>query len=157
MMEQKSDILFVFDMVRELEESGRFSELRAYTAHSDVSVYAHSIAVASISLRLARLSGLRVDIRSLVRGALLHDYYLYDWHIPSPNRHLHGIYHPMVAASNAFRDYHINPREFNIICAHMFPLPPTRLPLCTEAWLVVIADKIAASAEVLWCLPMNII
>lgn len=47
-----------------------------------MSVYEHSLAVARMCLRIAKYFPGEVDMRSLVRGALLHDYFLYDWHIP---------------------------------------------------------------------------
>ena len=50
--------------------------------HGVVSCYTHSIAVAKMSIRIAMLFHIKVDINSLVHGALLHDCYLYDWHEP---------------------------------------------------------------------------
>ena len=64
-----------------LERDGRLGQCRDFIQHGDVSVYDHVASVAEQSCRmadaLARL-GLRVDRDSLVCGALLHDYFLYD-------------------------------------------------------------------------------
>ena len=46
----------------------------------EVTCYDHSVSVAWLSTRLAEHFHFNVDMKSLVRGALLHDYYLYDWH-----------------------------------------------------------------------------
>ena len=46
-----------------------------------------------------------------------HDYFLYDWHTPdhiSPHK-LHGFYHPGSALHNAQKEYHLTPREKDII------------------------------------------
>lgn len=85
---------------------------------------------------------------ALVIGALLHDYFLYDWH-DGKGRHFHGFTHPECAKRNAEMDYTLSPRVKNIIARHMFPLTPVP-PTCTEAWIVCIADKICAIEETLF-------
>ena len=64
-----------------------------------MSVYEHSLAVARMCLRIAKYFPGEVDMRSLVRGALLHDYFLYDWHIPDESHKWHGVTH----AGDAFQ------------------------------------------------------
>ena len=52
--------------------------------------------------------------RELVRGALLHDYFLYDWHTRKSAKglkELHGFSHPETALRNAGRDYRLTPCE----------------------------------------------
>ena len=63
-----------------LHSKGMDMEKRFFQ-HGTVTVYDHSVGVALMCLQLAALLRLRTDTRSLVRGALLHDYFLYDWHI----------------------------------------------------------------------------
>lgn len=132
-----------------LERDGRLGQCRDFIQHGDVSVYDHVVSVAEQSCRmadaLARL-GLRVDLDSLVRGALLHDYFLYDWHDPDPSHRLHGFRHPFFALANAERDFDLTPRERNVIVRHMFPLVPVP-PTCREAWIVCVADKACALRE----------
>lgn len=132
-----------------LERDGRLGECRAFIQHGDVSVYDHVVSVAQQSCRmadaLARL-GVRVDRASLVRGALLHDYFLYDWHDPDPSHRLHGFRHPFFALANASHDFALTPREKNVIVRHMFPLVPVP-PACREAWIVCCADKVCALRE----------
>ena len=81
-----------------------------------------------------------------MRGALLHDYFLYDWHQKDSSHRLHGFRHPKTALGNAQRDYHLNWKEKNIIARHMFPLIPVP-PQCREAWIVCLADKWCALGE----------
>ena len=47
--------------------------------HGSVSVFEHSVCVALVCLWLVHRLHLKVNQRALVRGALLHDYFLYDW------------------------------------------------------------------------------
>lgn len=131
-----------------LETTGRLALLREYRQHGRTTVYEHVLLVADLALRLSRRLRLKVDEASLIRGALLHDYFLYDWHVRDPERPLHGFYHPKAALKNASADFHLNPRERNIIRRHMFPLtlvPPTT----KEGLLVCLADKLCALRETL--------
>ena len=133
----------------ELERHGRLGLTRGFIQHGDVTVYAHVLSVARASLSaadaLARV-GIRVDRASLLRGALLHDYFLYDWHDPDPSHRLHGFRHPFFALARAEEDFDLTPRERNIIVRHMFPLVPIP-PTCREAWIVCLADKWCALRE----------
>ena len=136
-------------IARELESRGRFGLTRSFIQHGDVSVHAHvrSVARASVAIAgtLGRM-GIHVDWRSLIRGALLHDYFLYDWHDADPSHRLHGFTHPSTALARAEEDFDLTDRERNIIARHMFPLVPIP-PTCREAWIVCMADKACALYE----------
>lgn len=139
----------VLDAAKALERSGRFSTLRRFTQHGSTSVYDHVVSVASEACRMAdALARLGIGIRraELIRGALLHDYFLYDWHDPNNGHRLHGFSHPFTALRNAEENYALTDREQNVIVRHMFPLVPVP-PTCREAWVVCIADKIVALRE----------
>lgn len=134
-----------------LEREGRLGLCREFVQHGDVSVYEHVVAVAVESCRMADAlarHGIAVDRPSLVRGALLHDYFLYDWHDPEPWHRFHGFRHPFFALRNAEDDFTLDERERNIIARHMFPLVPVP-PTCREAWIVCVADKLVALHETL--------
>lgn len=133
----------------ELERTGRLARTRDFVQHGNVSVYEHVVSVAKASGAAAdsleRL-GMRIDRASLIRGALLHDYFLYDWHDPEPWHNWHGFRHPFFALKNAEEDFELTARERNIIARHMFPLVPIP-PACREAWIVCLADKWVALRE----------
>ncbi len=120
--------------------------------HGEISVMEHSIKVALKSLYLNEKYHLKCDERLLSRGALLHDYFLYDWHVADApgNIHpkLHGFYHPGIALKNATKDFVLTEREKDIIRKHMWPLT-VNPPRCREAWLVCLADKHASTLETL--------
>ena len=136
------------DTIRELAHEGRFYEEKAAMQHGCTTIYQHSIHVAYVSLFLMEKWHIPLDEVSLVKGALLHDYFLYDWHKNDASHRLHGFHHPNTALRNALRDYKLNKREGNMIARHMFPLTPIP-PGCREAWLVCLADKWCAMKETL--------
>ena len=137
---------YFYDTLEELCRQSRLLESHRYMQHGDTSVFRHSVSVAYFSYYLALKMNAPVDIHSLVRGALLHDYFLYDWHQKDSSHRLHGFRHPKTALGNAQRDYHLNWKEKNIIARHMFPLIPVP-PQCREAWIVCLADKWCALGE----------
>ena len=136
------------NMIRELTRDGRFSQQRHLYQHGTTTVLRHCVHVAAVSLLLAGALRLRVDKRALLRGALLHDYFLYDWHTPGAARGLHGLTHPKAALKNAREDFDLTATEEDIILHHMFPLTP-RPPASREGWLVCLADKSCALKETL--------
>ena len=136
-------------VLREVLPRGRVAEMKKYISHSDVTVYRHCIKVAFTAYTLAVRYRIRCDLHALVRGALLHDYYLYDWHNPDKGFRWHGLKHHRFALVNAEREFDLNDTERNIIAAHMFPLTFWSLPRCREAWLVTLADKKVAAEETL--------
>lgn len=60
-----------------LAESG-LERINEYVQHGSTTRLLHSLAVAYYSYRLARFTRLSFHWQELVRGALLHDYFLYD-------------------------------------------------------------------------------
>ena len=123
-------------------------DMNGFIQHGQTTTYQHSIAVAYYSLRLVRAMGIRCDERSLVRGCLLHDYFLYDWHdaTQAPDR-WHGFTHPHHALVNAERDFSLNDTERDLIEHHMFPLVPLP-PTCREGWIATLVDKACSLREV---------
>ena len=104
----------------------------------------------SDSLAINRKLGIHCQEKDLVRGALLHDYFLYDWHDKNRENYqfFHGFYHPGIALKNAKKEYKLTPREQDIIKKHMWPLTIVP-PFCREAWVVSMADKYCSILETL--------
>ena len=134
--------LYAGDILR----SGGFNLEKRFIQHGKVSVFKHSLAVTVTCVRLADKFRLHVDMPSLVRGALLHDYFLYDWHESDKTHRLHGFRHARRALKNAERDFALNPIEKNMILSHMFPLNLV-LPKCRESLVLCVSDKICATVE----------
>lgn len=119
---------------------------KSFIQHGSVSVYDHSINVAQLALNISKRFK-NVDTKSLIRGALLHDYFLYDWHQKDKSHRLHGFTHASTALKNANRDFKLNKIEKDIIKKHMFPLNIIP-PRYKESYIVCIADKICALKEI---------
>ncbi len=134
----------------------RFAAEEEFIQHGSTSCLLHSIAVAYFCYRVAKKLGF-IDFRlnELVRGALLHDYFLYDWHNTVPKNGLHGFSHPFTAFYNALFDFELSDVERDIITRHMFPLVPL-IPLYKESHLVSLIDKLCSLYEVFARDPYNI-
>lgn len=120
---------------------------KTFLQHGTISVYDHSVAVAILCVKIASNLPLQTDTASLVRGALLHDYFLYDWHIADKRHRFHGFRHAKFAHQNALNDFQLNHIEENMILSHMFPLNVV-LPRYRESIILCIADKLCAMQEV---------
>lgn len=134
-------------------ESHNFRKTEQYMQHGSISVKRHCLSVAECSIMIEdrlKCLGFRCQEREMVRGALLHDYFLYDWHDKYSHEKLHGFHHPHVALVNASREYQLSARERDIIEKHMWPLT-MRPPRCREAWIVTAADKYCSLKETLFC------
>lgn len=129
--------------------SEMFQREKDFIQHGTTTTYAHSLCVTYVSVCLALRSRKRINMRSVVRGALLHDYFLYDWHEKNEYHRLHGYTHAKRSMENAIRDFGINSHEAQIIYTHMFPLNISRFPRTPEARIVCIADKFVAGSETL--------
>ena len=130
--------------------SENFQKTRHHIQHGTMPVYRHCLDVAKQSIQINKALGLGCSDRDLIRGALLHDYFLYDWHDKNRENYqkLHGFYHPGIALKNARKEYHLTRREEDIIKKHMWPLTVVP-PLCREAWVVTAADKYCSLLETL--------
>ena len=82
--------------------------------HGKRTVFEHSLAVALMCLTINEFLHLKLNERRLIRGALLHDYFLYDWHDKeylSQRKRLHGFRHPMTALENAEKEYNLSGQQ----------------------------------------------
>ncbi len=129
-----------------LSGESKLRRMEQYIQHGDTSCLKHTIAVAYYSLKLADFMGINYKRRDLIRGALLHDYFLYDWHDGASGRKIHGFTHPKAALENADRDFSLTDTERDIIRKHMFPLT-IKPPMCREGWIVCAVDKACSLYE----------
>ena len=137
----------MYEILRGFADDPHALEMQQFIQHGTVTTYEHCMRVVRIAFWLNRRLGLAADEVSLVRGAFLHDFYLYDWHNCADITHWHGFKHPLIARYNADAVFKLNEKERNIIQTHMWPLTITQLPRCREAYLVCLADKMSSSWE----------
>ena len=125
--------------------SKEHKECDKFIQHGDTTVREHTTSVACMAVAIARKTHLKFDYQAMIRGALLHDYFLYDWH--EPHHGPHGYTHASLALRNAAQDFAISPIEADVIKKHMWPLN-IKPPRYREAMIVTIADKICSAKEV---------
>ena len=144
----------IFRMIRhygsDILVSDGMQKEKKFMQHGRISVYGHSVRVAYMAVVLAEKLNIDVNERAMIRGALLHDYFLYDWHVPSRTHVLHGFTHAECALKNAERDFQLGDVDEDVIARHMFPLNLTP-PKYRESVLVCLADKICAADETVRC------
>lgn len=136
-----------FDTVGNVLAGSRFDEEADCLQHGTTTILLHSIAVAHVCCRTARRLGWTDHLFELERAALLHDFFLYNWHEPGPGREMHAFMHATRAMRNAraaFPDLSL--LEADAIRNHMFPLTPVP-PRYREGWLLTYADKACATYE----------
>jgi uncharacterized membrane protein len=108
-----------YEAINDIYEHEEFLKLKEFFHHNS-SIYEHVQDVAYLSYRISKY--LKLDYRSTARGALLHDFFLYDWRnhdVPDlPRKKFHGIEHPAIAVDNARKHFSINAIEEDIIKKH---------------------------------------
>lgn len=137
-----------YRILNETRRNSRFDESRNYIQHGSTSVRKHCIMVAYTAYYLSYKFKVDINEDELVKGALLHDYFLYDWHEKSWANSIHGYTHPGKALKEAKKDFYLSAVERDMIKHHMFPLTPTP-PSSKEGALLCVADKLCAIRETL--------
>lgn len=143
-----SDLSIIREAANDILTSVNSNTRRQHIQHGNTTVYKHCVNVARRSMLLNRKLNLKASERELIRGALLHDYFLYDWHVRKRenNEYLHGFTHPKKALINAEKEYDLTKKEKDIIIKHMWPMT-IKIPRCRESWIVVAVDKYSAFVE----------
>ncbi|OQY32407.1 MAG: hypothetical protein B6241_11260 [Spirochaetaceae bacterium 4572_59] len=138
------------EIITPILNNHHFARLSQINHHGN-SILDHSMKVCRLAWRIA--GKLNLDQRTVARGALLHDFFLYDWKEGSNSRRrfyelhkMHGFTHAREALKNAEANFTLNPKEKDIILKHMFPLN-IRPPRYAESWVVTLSDKIVALSE----------
>jgi len=131
--------------IAEIIENEEYKKLQNYK-HHESSIYDHNIKVAYLSFKIGKF--LNLKIKDLVRGALFHDFFYYNWRNEKPQSgKLHAFEHPKESLVNAKRVFeNITKTEEDIILKHMWPLtlvPPKYI----ESFIVSVVDKIVATKE----------
>lgn len=124
-----------------------FNNMKKNIQHGSTNCVLHSVAVTHFSLIVAIKLHLKVNYLDIVTGALLHDYFLYDWHDKNKCQKWHGFKHPVLSLENARKKWNLNDVEKDIITTHMFPLTLSKMPKYKESILVCIMDKLCALYE----------
>ena len=132
----------------DIKQDALVQSMKKNIQHGCITTYSHCERVTYYSFWFANRLHLRMESRSLIRGAFLHDFYLYDWHEKDSSHRLHGFHHSATALKNASGRFVLNDVEKNIIYSHMWPLNISRVPKTREAVVVCMVDKLCSMGEI---------
>lgn len=138
--------------VTSIIDNDLYKSMIDFRHHGQVSTLEHSERVAAASEKLSKVLGIKnINRKEMLKGALLHDFYLYDWHNEDDGEHKwHGYHHADKARVNADKEFGLSDKEKSIIHSHMWPLNITRIPKSKEAWIVCMADKYVSCVETIF-------
>ena len=114
--------------------------MKDISMHRGSNCYEHVFKVAKKAIRKS-LRRKDVNLEVVLIGAILHDYYLYDWRKNKELLKGHGKHHPDIAIENAVRDFGINDEVKRVIKTHMWPVNIKAYPNTKEAKIVSLSDK----------------
>ena len=123
-------------------------KMKEISMHRGSNCYIHSFKVAKLAIKRA-LCHKRGDLYIILVGAILHDYYLYDWRIERDKMKNHMSSHPYTAAKNAVRDFNIPEEIVNVGQSHMWPVNFKEFPKTKEARIISNADKAIYTKEII--------
>ena len=128
------------DVYQSFLKDERILRMKNISMHRGSNCYIHSFKVAKLAIKRA-LRHKKGNLYTIMVGAILHDYYLYDWRVDRSKMRHHMSSHPYTAAENAKRDFDIYDEIRDAIQSHMWPVNITDYPRTKEARIISNADK----------------
>ena len=141
--EQKEKLESLYQSFLKDEKILRMKDI---SMHRGSNCYIHSFKVAKKAIKKS-LNKKNINLEVVMIGAILHDYYLYDWRQDRSKLKKHAKNHPAVAIENAMRDFSISEEVKKVIKSHMWPLNIKEYPKSKEAKIVSISDKAVTIGE----------
>jgi len=140
--EQKKQLEEIYQT---LLNDDKVKQMKEIPMHRGSNCYEHCFMVAKRAIkRSQKFYNKKVKLEVVLIGAILHDYYLYDWRKDRSKLKHHGTTHQYVASANATRDFNISPEVKKVIEAHMWPMNFKEFPNTKEARIVSWSDKAIA-------------
>ena len=133
-------------IVKDIAENSNVLALKEHVQHIASSRYAHCLEVSYYTFLICKKLGL--DYASAARGAMLHDFYFYNWRNKGVEgqKKVHLLRHPRIALTNATEIFELNELEKDAILKHMWPVNPL-LPKYAEGYIITFVDKYCATKE----------
>ncbi|WP_299983374.1 HD domain-containing protein [Desulfobacula sp.] len=142
-LEEKEIIELEFiNLSRPLLENPQLKALSQCNHHRGKTRLEHVKEVAYLSFQWSRK--LSLDSNAIVRGALLHDLFYYDWQHEGPR--FHGFRHHNIALKNAHKLTDLSKKEEDIIKKHMWPLTVVP-PVYMESLIVSVIDTFCSARD----------
>ena len=121
-----------------------YQKLKNYIHHNSTTRYQHCLNVAWYTFLWCKKAGL--NAKSAARGAMCHDFYLYDNQEFYRTGLRHSVVHPRYALLNTRLHFKTDPVMEDCIVHHMWPSGAGK-PTTSEGMIVTVADKYCASLE----------
>ena len=119
--------------------------MKSYRHHGDITTHYHSVYVSYNVMKVCEKMSVE-NTREIVRAALLHDFYLYEWYTEKHEEN-HIYYHPKQSVKNIEEHFgKLTPVQKNMILSHMFPTC-VELPKYRGSWILTLTDKRCATAD----------
>lgn len=133
-------------IIKDIAQNPNLLALRDHVQHAVSSRYSHCLSVAFHTYVVCKK--LNLDYVSATRGAMLHDFYFYDWRNKDVEgqKKFHAFRHPKIALTNACDIFDLNDLEKDVIVKHMWPIT-IKLPKYKESYIVTFVDKYCAAHE----------
>ena len=145
--EQKEKLENIYQTFLHDEKVLRMKEI---SMHRGSNCYEHCFMVAKRAIKRCLGSHRKnINLEVVLVGAILHDYYLYDWRKDRSKLKHHGVRHPSIASDNASRDFDVSPQVKKVIETHMWPMKFKEYPKSREAKIVSLSDKAVAIRQAL--------
>lgn len=120
-------------------------KMKLYRQHCDTNCFVHCYEVSFHCYKICKLLGF--DYIAAVRGAMLHDLFLYDWRKNNHENSWHAFTHGKIAYNNACKIFELGDIEKDMIINHMWPLSFS-FPKTMEGWVLTFVDKYCALKEI---------
>lgn len=128
------------DVYQSFLHDERILKMKKISMHRGSNCFIHSFKVAKLAIKRA-LRHHKGNLYTILVGAILHDYYLYDWREDRSKMRHHMGSHPYTAAENAQRDFKVYDKIKEAIRSHMWPVNIADYPRTKEARIISNADK----------------
>jgi uncharacterized protein len=136
-----------YSEVKDIAEHPVVLRMKLYPHHGSTNCYQHCMNVAYYNYQWCRF--LHLDARSAARAGMIHDLFLYDWHMHAKKTGdcFHGLTHPKKSYQNARKFFDLNHIEKDIILNHMWPVTFFKIPRTKEGWITTLTDKYCGACE----------
>ena len=134
------------DLYQSFLNNEKILKMKEISMHRGSNCYEHCFKVAKKAVKKS-LRRKNINLEVVIVGAILHDYYLYDWRDDKSKLKGHGKNHPDIAIENALRDFNISNEVKRVIKTHMWPINIKEYPNTKEARIVSLCDKAVTIGE----------
>ena len=134
------------EITGDLLKNDDVKRMKTFNHHGKISTHFHSVYVSFTVLKWC--NAFKIDNKNeIVRASLLHDFYLYDWHIEK-HEEMHAWYHPKAAVANIETIFgSLSNMQRDMILRHMFPLS-VQPPNSIGGWILTLCDKHCANEDI---------